>query len=381
MARSAFFCPRRTKKTKSSTCYPCPGGASFDRTFRGRSVPAVTKAARLLKVKAVASLRRAMQAFNSMDDDGRRTTVLLLTQHSFEMLLKAALAERRVPVFDPKTRRSIGFEKCLNLAIEHLHLDARSAGTLRTIDALRDDEQHYLGDDDEALLFVHVRAAVTIFDDLLASVFNEKLADQLPARVLPVSTLPPQDLDLLVDSQFSQAKDLLAPNLRRRAEARQKIRTLLALEGHTSDEVRISERDVDRVEQAIKSGKSKDEVFPRLVGLTTEVEGSGMSVVVRFSKKEGLPVRYIGADDPTDAAAVRDVDLQRKYHLSRSNLALALGLSTHQCKSLRLKLGIEDDPSCFHEFKFGKTTHPHYSDNALRKMKEALASEKAESAP
>ena len=56
--------------------------------------------ARLLKAKAIASLRRAAQAFNSLEDDGRVTTVLLHSQHGFEMLLKAALVERRQRVFE-----------------------------------------------------------------------------------------------------------------------------------------------------------------------------------------------------------------------------------------------------------------------------------------
>ena len=124
---------------------------------------------RLLKEKAIASLRRATQAFNSLDDNGRAGTVLLHAQHSFEMLLKAALSEKRVMIFDRNTGRSIGFEKCVNLATEKFGLVPSEAGTLRAIDAMRDDEQHYLGCDDEGLLYVHLRAAVTLFDDLLCS--------------------------------------------------------------------------------------------------------------------------------------------------------------------------------------------------------------------
>lgn len=101
--------------------------------------------ARQLKVKAVASLRRAAQAFNSLDDVGRVTTVLLHAQHAFEMLLKAVLVERRQKVFDPKTGRSIGFDRALNLVRQELNLSSDVTGTLRTLDALRDDEQHYLG--------------------------------------------------------------------------------------------------------------------------------------------------------------------------------------------------------------------------------------------
>jgi len=97
---------------------------------------------RILKDKAISSLRRATAAFNSYDDDGRVTTVLLHLQHSFEMLLKAALVQRRVRVFDSRLGQSIGFEKCVNLGLEHLRLSDEEAGTLRTIDAFRDDEQH-----------------------------------------------------------------------------------------------------------------------------------------------------------------------------------------------------------------------------------------------
>jgi hypothetical protein len=323
---------------------------------------------RLLKAKAVASLRHATQTFNSLDNDGRISTVLLHTQHAFEMLLKAALRERRVVIFDKKTGRSIGFEKCVNLATEKLKLSPAATGTLRVLDALRDDEQHYLGCDDEGLLYVHLRAAVTLFDDILRDVFAEPLANHLPERVLPISTQPPADLDLLIDQEFGQIQELLKPSRRRRAEARQKIRTLLAMEAHTTEDVTISEKDVDRVERAVKSGKTRDDVFPRLAGLTTLVEGTGVSVTVRFSKKEGMPIRYISADDPTEAAAVREVDLQRKYHMSRSELAKRLALSTQKAAALRWHLGIDTDPDCQHTFEHGASRFPSYSDNAAGRM-------------
>lgn len=314
-----------------------------------------------------------MQSFNSLENDGRPTSVLLHLQHSFEMLLKAALRERRVRVFDDKTGRSLGFDKCLRLATQHLGLDNQSIGVLRAIDAMRDDQQHYLGGDDEALLYLHFRAAITVFDDVLREVFGEALADHIPARVLPVSTLPPQDIDVLIDSHFSQIQELLQPGRRKRDEARQQIRTLLALEGHVSEDVAISEKDVNRVERAMKAGKSREEVFPRLADLTTAVGGAGVDVTVRISKKEGAPVRYIGADDPTEAAAVREIDLQRKYHMSRSDLSRLCGLSPAAAKRLRERLGIDERPDCCHVFEHGQSRFPSFSDNALHAMRAAVA--------
>lgn len=331
------------------------------------------KDARQLKDKALASLRRSVQAFNSYDDDGRVTAVLLHLQHSFEMLLKAGLVERGMAVFDKRSGRSIGFDRSLNLAVEQFKIDQPTAGALRTIDALRDDEQHFLGGVEERLLYLHMRAGVTAFDELLQTVFGEHLSDHFPDRVLPVSSTPPEDFDILVDSEFSQIQELLKPKQRKRSEARQKIRTLLALEAHVSDEVGVSEKDVTRVERAIKSGKSRASVFPRLGELGTEISGTGVGVTVHFTKHDGAPVHFVSADDPGDTAAVRELDLQRRFQHRPARLADLLGLNTTQCKALREHLGIDDDPACSHVFEFGASKHPAYSDTAVQRMREAIA--------
>lgn len=52
--------------------------------------------ARTLKVKALASFRRGVASFNSFDDEGRVTTILLHFQHACEMLLKAMLVQKRI---------------------------------------------------------------------------------------------------------------------------------------------------------------------------------------------------------------------------------------------------------------------------------------------
>lgn len=326
----------------------------------------------MLKDKAVASLRRAASAFNDFDDVGRTSAVLLHTQHAFEMLLKAGLVQRGVRVFDARDGRSIGFEKCVNLATEHLSLTERDAGTVRAIDALRDDEQHWLTECSEGLLYVHLRAGVTLFDDLLQRVFEDRLADHWPKRVLPISAEPPQDVQTLIDEEFSQIKKLLAPGHRRRPDARARIRSLLALEAHVTEGVVVSKRDVDRIERAIKKGGERSQVFPRLSGLGTDVSGSGTNVTVRFSKTDGMPVRLVHADSEVEAAAIREVDTQRKFHWTKPQLAEKLHLTQPRSLALRRYLGIEDDETCRHDFKFGRSVHRQYSDNAYTRMKQAL---------
>src|SRR4051812_46510393 len=121
----------------------------------------VRRDAKILKNKSLASLKRSMAAFNSLDDEGRACAVLRDMQHAFEMLLKAALTRKHVGVFDQRTGRSIGFDKCVRISPEYLGVTTDEAGTMRAIDALRDDEQHWHSSLSEGLLYAHVRAGVT----------------------------------------------------------------------------------------------------------------------------------------------------------------------------------------------------------------------------
>jgi hypothetical protein len=95
---------------------------------------------------------------------------------------------------------------------------------------------------------------------------------------------------------------------------------------------------------------------------------------VHFTKRRGAPVHFVPADDPSESAAVREVDLQRKYHLAPFDLADRLGLTRPRATALRRHLGIDDDDDCLHVFRFGSQNHPRYSDNAFRRMRAALES-------
>ena len=102
------------------------------------------------------------------------------------------------------------------------------------------------------------------------------------------------------------------------------------------------------------------------------MSGTGLDVEVRFVKKGGLPVTMV-AGDAEDAAAIRQVDLQKKYHRSSFDLADAVGLSRPRATALRAHLGIDQDPDCLHVFQFGSQRHPRFSDNAFVRMRDAAA--------
>ena len=328
--------------------------------------------ARTLKSKAISSLRTGMQSFNSFDEDGRVTTVLLHLQHACEMLLKAVLVQNKAKVFDKLTGRSISFEKCLGLCLAHQGLTAEEAGVMRAVDSLRDAAQHWYVVVSEDLLYLNTRALITAFDAYLKRSLEDDLVSHIPPRVLPVSSMPPGDFEFLVDREYSLVAELLEPGRRQRDEARARIRSLLAMESIAVDEVGISERDIDRIEKAVRAGQEMHDVFPRLSTVGTRTDGEGVNLVVHFTKKEGAPVRYIGGDDPGDAAAVRDLDLQKKFYLGASDLAVKVGLTQPKAKALRAHLMIDEDRNCRHVFEFGTTRISRFSDNAYTRMRDAL---------
>ena len=338
----------------------------------GRRTMKLVRDAKTLKDKSIASLRIAMATFNSYEEEGRITSVLLHLQHSCEMLLKAVLVQKKVSVFDKSTGKSIGFERCLRLCQASHGLKSEEAGVMRAIDAMRDASQHWFVFVSEELLYMHTRALISAFDDYLKRALDTDLLSHIPPRVLPVSSMPPGDFEFLIDREYKLIADLLKPGKRKRDEARARMRSLLAMEALTTDEVEISEKDIDRIEKAVKAGAEIGKVFPRLITVSTTTSGEGVTLKVHFSKKEGAPVRYVSGDDLEEAAAVREVDIRKKYYMRAADLAKALKLTEPKSKALRKHLEIDGEKDCSHTFEFGKSTFQCFSDNAMNRMKQAI---------
>jgi len=337
--------------------------------------------ARTLKAKAIASLKRGLEAFNNHDDEGRPEVVLLMLQHASEMLIKALLVQKGHDVFDKEKGTSIGIEKALNVAQSQGWMKAPQAGPIRAVDAMRDQAQHWMIVVPEDTLYINARALITVLDEVLNEHFQDSLADNLPIRVLPLSTQPLPEFLVLVNREYAQIRELLAPGRRARDEARGRITALLAMEAHVSEDVAVSKRDVDRIEVAIRDNTPVEEVFPRLMNLAANIEGEGPTIRVRITKDERAPaIRYVSGDDPDGAAAIREVDLQKKYHWSPSALAAKLNLPILKAKAVRDFLRIDDDPGNVMVFTFGSQKHPRYSDNAFRLLREAITPELIEDA-
>ena len=332
---------------------------------------------RLLREKALDSLLLAIEHFNRPVELGRTQAVLILLDHSFEMLLKAAIIHKGGRIRERRATNTIGFDACVQRALNDgkiKYLSNEQALTLQMINGLRDAEQHYLLNIPEQQLYMATKSGVTLFSDLLESVFDEKLSDFLPARVLPVSTEPPKDLDVLVEDELKYIRAMLRPGQRRVFEARARLRSLAVIETTLKGEkTQPGDAELNHLLSEIKAATPATQLFPGITSLAVSTTGEGVPVTLRIAKKEGIPVQLVRESTPGAAVvAVRRVDELGFYALGRDQVANQVGQTGPKTTALIHHLKIKDDPECFKQLQIGKARFDRYSPKAVAIIKEAL---------
>jgi hypothetical protein len=175
-----------------------------------------------------------------------------------------------------------------------LHAYHLERGTLQALNGLRNAAQHHLLDMCEENLYIQAQAGVTLFRDLLRAVFGEELADELPARVLPLSTVAPKDLAAVFSSEVDEVRRLLRPGSRRAVQAQAKLRSLAILDGALQGErLQPGDSDLRALGERLGAGDDWTEVFPGVASLELSANGYGPSLDLRLSKKEGIPVQLV----------------------------------------------------------------------------------------
>jgi hypothetical protein len=299
------------------------------------------------------------------------------------MLLKAAILHRGGHIREKRARETIGFDTCVRRSLSDgkiRYLIEEQALVLQTINGLRDAAQHHLLDISEGQLYVHLQSGVTLFRDILKQVFDQDLATHLPTRVLPVSTSPPTDLATLFDSEVSEIRKLLRPGRRRRLEAVARLRPLAILDATIRGEKgQPSDSDLRRLGNDLLAGKAWGDVFQGAAAVEMRVDGTGPSLSLRLSKKEGVPIQRVAEGTPgASVVAVMRVNELDFYNLGAKQLAEKVGLTMPKVVAVVDHLGLRDQPECYKEFKIGKALHKRYSPEAIKVIKEALTKESAE---
>jgi len=328
-----------------------------------------------LKKRAINSLVLGIELFNRPHDQGRAEGVLILLHHAFEMLLKAIIKDKTGTVHAKGEKYSFGFDKCLEVAQNEINvISADERATLSILDAHRDTAIHYCQDVSENLLYLQAQAAVTLFDDLLSRVFKERLADCIPERVLPVSTRPPKDLKVLIDSELSQVDELLQAGSRKGIQAAARLRPILAMATATrSGAERVTEGELRKVINRRRRGDDWSVILPEVAQLKLETQGEGIPIFLRIKKDADIAVRVAKDGEPVVGTVIKqEVNIWDKYNLGRDDLAKKLGISGPRTSALILELKIQDDQDCFKVLGRKSTTFKGYSKKALDKLQSAI---------
>lgn len=334
--------------------------------------------AKLLLGKAVDSLILGVEVFNRPWDRGRVEAVLIHLDHSFEMLLKAAILQEGGRIRERGEPMTIGFDRCVRVGLSDAKvrfLTDEDAVILRSINTLRDAAQHHLVDLAEQHLYIHAQAGLTLFRSIMNSVFERDLTLELPARVLPISTTPPVELATLFDAEVQEVRKLLEPGKRQRLEAMAKLRGLAIVNGAIGGATnQPSTADLFKLGTAVTQGKSWNTLFPGVATVRLTSTGTGPTIELHITKNDGIPVHLVREDTATGTpvVAVKRVDDLGYYNLGRDDLAKKVGLNGVMTTAMIWHLKLQNDPDCHKEFTIGKSRFHRYSQTAITRIAETL---------
>ena len=328
-----------------------------------------------LLTKATDSLVLSIEHYNRPSDRGRVHAVLILLDHAFEMFLKAAIIHRGGKIRRPRETQTITLKECLGKALSEKgvqFLSGEQGLQLRSLNSLRDAAQHYLLELSEQHFYIHVQAGFTLFRDIYSEVFGKELKMHLPARVLPVSTTPPTDISTVFENETEEIQRLLRHGRRQRMEARAKLRGLVIVDRAIhGGNLQPTDSELNRYGNSVASGREWHEVFPGAATIQFTATGTGPSLDLRISKREGIPTRLVPEGTPgASLVAVRKFDDLGYYNLGHNQIANHLGLTRPKTTALIWYFNIKDDPDYFRRFTIGKSSFNRYSQKTIKTVKQ-----------
>lgn len=335
------------------------------------------KEAKHLFKKAIDSLILSIEIFNRPNETARVHSVLILMDHSFEMLLKAAIVEKGGKIKQKNKGETIGLEACLRKALSDNDIKFLSEDevlTVQSLNGLRDAAQHYLLELSEQHLYFQAQTGLTLFRDISKRVFDIDLKTYLPIRVLPLSTTPPANINSFFIDEIEEIKKLIQPKNRKTIEALEKLRALSIIEkAIQGEDSQPKDSELRKTLNQLKQGGNFKQIFPGVATLNFTSEGYGPSLDLRITRKEGIPIQIV--PEGTDGAAIvaiKRVSELDFYNLGRDQLARKVGLTGPKTTAIIYFLQLKNDPECFKKITIGKTTFDRYSQKAIKVIKDEL---------
>ncbi|MCU7866453.1 MAG: hypothetical protein KZQ92_21070 [Candidatus Thiodiazotropha sp. (ex Lucinoma borealis)] len=327
--------------------------------------------------KSLDSLVLSIEHFNRPWDRGRHEAVLILLDRAFELLLKSIILHKGGKIREPYEKETIGFEKCVRKCITDQQvkcLGEEDGLTIQIINSFRDAAQHDIVILSEQELYMYSQAGVTLYKDLIKKVFGEDLRSHLPERILPISTHPPADLHSMVEADFKQIKSLLKPKSRKQIDAKARLKSLVIIESSLEGiRNQPSELEINKLAKRIQTGKKWRDLFPGIASLNIVTTGSGISVDIRITKKEGDSVRLVPEGTPgATVLAVKRVNELDYYSLGLKDIAQKIDLGANKTLAIVKHLKLQESGDYYKEVKVGKSKFKRYSAGALNKIKKAI---------
>jgi hypothetical protein len=338
-------------------------------------MPKLKKNVAPLLERSIESLILAIELFNRPSETARSHGVLMFLQHSFEMLLKATILQKTGRIHPKDDGYTYSFKSCLQIANEQLNILTRDGKlTLEILDEQRDQAVHFYADVSEDMLYVHAQSSVTLFAELLRSAFARNLASELPSRILPVSTRPPNELQSLLWNELAEVDKLLHAGQRRGAHAAAKLRSVLAFTvGNREDGQRINEQEIEDAIQQRRNKKDWAIILPEVVQLDLTANGTGVPVFFKISKNASIELRIAKpGEEVVGTLFKQEVDLWDVFTLTLKDIKEKLNLNQWQTQALIYDLKIKNDPQLYRELRRQSQTLRGYSKKALDLMRDEL---------
>lgn len=349
------------------------------------------------KSTATDSFRIAVELFNRPFENGRTEGVLILLDHSFEMLLKAAILRRGGEIrADDGSGQTISLEKCVKRCRDGTRdnqriqfLSKSEAAAIFSLNNLRDYAQHEQVDVREQQLYLQSRQCTDIFEMILTRVFNESLSQYLPDRVLPLSTTVPTDIASVIDQEIDEIQELMDEGAT--DEARNKLKALdsvergLADDGDTPDHSELTTK-----LEAVDDDQDLEDIFPSTFAALTDGVDSGGGVRINLGSDDpGLPAQYVPEDEideDDDVYLFTEKNIHGRYPFNPMQFKKQVNselsedcdwkgeLSLPRLKSILVEMGLWEQEK-FHQSELplgAGDTRPGYSPSCVDSVVEAI---------
>lgn len=334
--------------------------------------------------KACESLILSIELFNRPSDTGRISGTLILLDHGLEMLVKAAIIEKGGEIRKAGDNKTISFKKAVNLSLSKddiRFLVEEQAIALNSINRLRDAVQHYTADISENHLYMLIQSGVTVFDDILSKVFDKRLFDLIPQRVLPISTKPPLNIITLYEAEISEIIKHVQESEKKLEDILPRIRSLAIVDSvFQGDDEPPSDEDLRKNIEQLNKGKNWMEIFKGVVTLGSKAEASNMYFPLRMTKNEGVPIHLSPKDSNAGGVVVtKEINVLDKYRYGPQKLADIVGLTVPKLNAVVNYIKLQEDKESYRVIKIRGSSFKLYSQTAIDKIRDAINIETPES--